>query len=270
MSEPHDSPPIEVDANDANKEGIVISSFSFYKQLRGFLSRVILNLAVTTALLSIAGFFVVHSYLSKLTHLFTYKVDAIVYISAGINMFLALVAEIFIKPFIPPINFIHIVIALIILAIVFYFRNKLRKYGQGKYAKYSQIRYLYRILGTILILFAILRAFVYGWDGYEHSARLLGGGQPADVILIFSQHEKLATMGLPIAINATYPAQSQPVKLLMELSDGVLVEDFLTQVPVIVKNELLYGMIDANPPTPSQQIATVSPAQTAATTPTPP
>lgn len=260
---------------------------SYWKPIRLFLLRIVFNLALITALVTAAGYFVVHSYLDKITSLYTYKIDPIVYVTSGINMVIEVVGQL-------PGLFQAIAIGLLIGAIggllgeiISFLGGNLYRFILGNRAvqtKPSQptqpdrrkrdalltIRMSLLVLLILTVTILISLGVLYGQNHYENSPRYIGGGKPADVILIFSEPEKLATMGLPIAMNPTYPAQSQPVILLMELSDGVLVKDEHIQIPVIIRNDLLYGMVDADPPTASQPVATVLPTLTAATTSTPP
>ena len=228
------------------------------RRLRQFATQILGGLAFT-AVLSAAGFYVVHFYLFKVTHLFTYKIETITYVAAGINLIIGTVATIIWQIYqLLTENTLAFIAALIPLIILIWFL--------GRHKRLDRIvsRINRWVLYISLLLVILLIALVYGWNSYEYSPRLLGGGLPAKVILLFSQPDKLSAMGLPIPTNATYPAQSEPVKLLMELNDGVLVVDFETQVPVIIKNDLLYGMIDGVPPTQSQ---TPSPTPTISPTP---
>lgn len=262
MTETQSASPIEI---DPNQEHIVLAkSGEFLKSIRGVLSRLIVNFALITTVLTVLGFFIVHSYLDKFTNISTYHIDIPVYTAAGVNVVITITIGIILWLREPIIFGVATGIILIFLALVAGFiiksSQQVRKFAQAvspileKYV-FPILRLLLKLnnglLFILLAIVAIKSGIDYGKNYYEHSPHYLGGGAPSDVILVFSQPDKLETMGLPIQINPTYSAQSQPVELLMELSDGVLVRDLQTQIPVIIKNDLLYGMIDAAPPTPA-------------------
>lgn len=254
-----ESPNTNIPENISNVP-ISNKSDNLVKSVRGILSRFIVNLAIITTLLTVAGFFVVHSYLATITSLFTYKIDPIIYVASGINLvYGTLLALVDVIVFLIIFLFGCAILGFVIGIIKYWKRifgpdkNKYEPLSFSERVKRfrSNLKSLFIQAMIILLSFTLAYSPFYGQNAYKNSPRYLGGGQLADVILIFQQPDKLATMGLPIQMNPTYPAQSQPVELLMELSDGVLVRDPQTQIPVIIKNELIYGMIDAAPPTPA-------------------
>jgi len=221
-----------------------------------FVSQRLLNLAVVTTFVTVAGFFVVHTYLAKITGIYTYRVDGVVYVAAGFNMVLAIVTT-FVRSLISNIWLSLLIAALMILAAYgieygISKNEKLRRFFEERIIPI--VRIVSKLFSLTMIfltaVFALAIGIVYGQYGYEYSSRSLGGGMPATVILLFKDPQLMPTLGLPLSLNVTYPAQSEPVELLMELSDGVLVRDPQQQIAVIVRDDLLYGMIDVPTATP--------------------
>ena len=115
---------------------------------------------------------------------------------------------------------------------------------------------------------ASLLGLVYGYAGYYASMpRYLGGGAPAEVILLFKKDAD--TSGLPFPVSDKH--QSPKLTLLMELNDGILIEDKDANVVVEIKNDLVAGKIAdlRTTATPTPQMQTQTPSPTATSTPTP-
>lgn len=223
-----------------------------------FVSERLLNLATLVTFFSVAGYFVVHSYLDKITGIFTYHVEPAVYISAGVNMELGVIGGLLSR--ILPTQISTLLASLISLLVVLgialilywteYKRTRspqLAKERMDSTLKRLQRLNFYLFLVSVAILAALL-GFVYGYSGYEYSPRAIGGGMPTTVVLVFkpASAEDVAAMALPISMNPNARLQSAPVTLLMELSDGVLVRDPQQGIPIVIKNDLLYALVDAS------------------------
>lgn len=266
-----------------NDDKLVVppSDGGFWKTSWQFVSQRIFKLATFAALVSIAGFFVVHSYLAKVTQVFTYAIDPVVYIAAGINVLIGIPITVILMLF--P-SLLTALIGIAILVLLVWLGARIVKTNPGLYTALKNklggnfAKRLARILNWLLTLNNILAVagllllifivgYGYGQVFYEHIPRYLGGGMPSNVILIFKQPELIPTLGLPFSINHTYPGQSEPVELIMELSNGVLVRQPQNQIPVIVDGDLLYGIIDAAPPVAPTQTPIQTPTTPAATTP---
>ncbi len=217
-----------------------------------FVSQQLLNLAVITTFLTIAGFFVVHTYLAKITGIYTYRIEAPIYIAAGINVILGTLAKVF-APIISTIpGMILPVLGLVGIVILFDALSQ-QDNQAGRLIKRRFVpigRFLHRLNNILFIsLLVLLIAFTavgYGYDdyGYGYSEHVLGGGRPTSVKLIFREPGTIESLGLPLVQDPSEAAQSLPVDLLMELSDGVLVRDPQLGIPVVIRDELLYGIID--------------------------
>lgn len=278
---------------DPNAENPPKASEPLFGRALRFVSQRLLNLAVLTALVSIAGFFVIHSYLDKITGIFTYNIAAVVYLSAGANMMVGTVVIII------AIFWLPILLGLafgVLLGILIFISRRLRKRWKRLQAVtdridpflnkriYPTLRFalnLNNILTLVLLTAAMsLIAINYGRQIYELMPRFLGGGAPSSVFLVFKPVSdiQIVDLGLPIGMETvTSPSgtptpslRSQPVDLLMELSDGLLVRDPQQGIPIVIKNDLLYAVIDAEPRTFSPVVtATPAPSGTPSGTGTP-
>jgi len=219
----------------------------------------IMSVVNVSAALTIAGFFVIHSYLATLTRLFTYNISVTQYLAAGINLILAILWN-----FILPVVLAGFALAIIGVGCYQVWRwgvahslllQRLQKTVTSKFASRRKqlvpiIRVSWRIYniitGLLLFLFILATSFIYGNRYYALSPREVGGGMPAEVILVFKEPQ--STKGWPFAINPTIFNQSEKVELLLELTDGLLVRGEINNVPVIVKNDVLQAVIDYAPP----------------------
>jgi hypothetical protein len=86
---------------------------------------------------------------------------------------------------------------------------------------------------------------------------------PTDVVLIFK--EPIAGSGLPLAADTANPKRSQTVTKLIDLTDGILVQDRQSRTVISIKNDMLNGIVEFVPPVAAPSIA---PTPTPATTPT--
>lgn len=233
-------------------------------------SQQLLNLAVITAFLSIAGFFVVHTYLGKVTGIYTYRIEAPVYIAAGINAVLGtlwLVLSPIAASSPDMLLLIMILVGTLLLADTILKSRFMRSFPYKELVSITQQLYRLntRLTVVLLILLSMATAITYGTHehGYGYSDRALGGGKPSPIILIFKESGMISSLGLPIQQNSIYGAQSEPIELLMELNDGLLVRDPQFQIPLIIRDELIYGIIDARSqlisPTPTPLNSTITP-----------
>ncbi|MCC7446983.1 MAG: hypothetical protein IT324_06170 [Anaerolineae bacterium] len=85
----------------------------------------------------------------------------------------------------------------------------------------------------------------------------------SDVILVFK--EDIAASGLPLPIDPVNPKRTQLVRKVIDVTDGVLVQDELTGTVITVRNDLLSGVVEkmaarAVPsPTPTTTIVPLTP-----------
>lgn len=232
------------------------------EQPKSILSRAIrfmlVNFAVIPALLTIAGFFVIHSYLASFTHLFTYNISLSQYLAAGMNLIIGLLAYFF-----PPVVAgVSAAVCLIPLAIIVFIIGLGMYIGDApKEAMEAQVNKVVQRSGRVISVLYPLSKFIlrlgiiiaivyisleYGQTQYGKSPRMFGGGEPAEVVLIFKDADLLVGLSLPTSNNS--PRQTEPVEYLMELMDGILVRYKPTNTLMIVKNDVLQAVVDANPP----------------------
>ncbi|MEO8393346.1 MAG: hypothetical protein ABI700_10175, partial [Chloroflexota bacterium] len=167
-----------------------------------FLAPKLAGLLNFTALLTVAGFFVIQSYLASFSKLFTFNISVTQYVAAGVNLLLAL----FWNLFVPPLVY-GIVLALGFVALYFVGRfclsrnqrlhhlwtelvGRLRPLYKRIHPIIRATWLLYRVIaGGLYILLVISLALVYGTFYYAQSPRMFGGGMPADVILVFREDQ---------------------------------------------------------------------------------
>lgn len=214
----------------------------------------LINLVNITALLTVAGFFVVQSYLASFSKLFTFNISVTQYLAAGVNLMLAIIW----KLILPILGYSLVLVSLYLLGKFCISKSKRVHTFWTSFLRpflpfYRRIQRFLRVLwslyqitaSALFVLFVILLALVYGTSYYAQSPRMFGGGMPADVILIFREEQPTQNSIWSFPINSTNPRQSEQVQLLIELTDGVIVRDPSTGVVVIVKNDVLQGIIDA-------------------------
>jgi hypothetical protein len=234
----------------------------------------LLNLVNVTALLTVAGFFVIQSYLASFSMLFTFRISVTQYVAAGINLVLAIVWYIIL----PSLGYGVILAAGIgVLYLVGHFcitRSKpihnlwdrFRNWWLPMYHRlYPYLRILWSlyqlVAWALFILVVISLGLVYGTAYYVQSPRMLGGGMPADVILVFREEQPTQTSIWGFPINSSNTRQSEQVQLLIELTDGVIVRYAATNTTTMVKNDVLQGIIDADTVSgsPAQPLGTPTP-----------
>jgi len=219
----------------------------------------LLNLVTLSALLTIAGFFVVHSYMATFTSLFTFNVSVTQYLTAGINWLLAILWNIIL-----PIFLYGLAIAFVISGIMLIWRlavskiKLLQKFVQAIERRVAPIVkrlrpilrigwQLYQIIAWLLLIALLIALSIgYGVSYYSQSPRMFGGGMPATVILVFKEAQQ--NPGGVYPINPSNLMQSQPVEMLIELTDGVMVREFQSGTVLIVKNDVLQAIVDVGLP----------------------
>ncbi|MBX3082994.1 MAG: hypothetical protein KF716_15280 [Anaerolineae bacterium] len=276
--------PIVKSVEQFGTTGERILNDSLYKAMP-FLLKHLVNLAGLTAFLTITGFFTIHSYLAKYSTLATHNVSATQYLSAGLSMLVTL--AIFICNNIGLGVIVGIVLGVLftlfnrfIISIDIYIYNikenieKALKEGTGlrinlyesltldfgiiflRIAKVllQSSKILWKSAWLIMVAFFVLFGFIYGqryYDGIDHA---LGGGKPAEIYLIFKDKNQAGVW--PFQVTGV---QSTKLKVLIELTDGIMVYDENTNTTTIVKNDVVAGIIDAqSTPIPSGIPATSS------------
>ena len=236
-----------------------------------------MNLAGFSALIYAAGYFVVHSYIATFSHLFTYSVKPLQYLAAGINLLLHISAIVIILIVIPALAVATIFGLFFFLSFLGYSKSIwVRKVWEGFRLRvaplWKRVGPVLQILWRTYTQFSWFSLFVfvvgvgigYGQTTYGYSPQWLGGGMPATVVLLFKEPQPTATSVWGFPIDASLAHRSEPVQLLLELSDGFLVRHQRTNVPVIVKSDALQGIIEvpSASPIPSPNLVTTLTATT--------
>ena len=199
-------------------------------------------------LLFIGSSFILGGFLGKkLSLILNFVIGVILFIDF---LFIFLLFEINIFSFIASIFMAGLIIGMILMIL----------YGErGERKTYIQIVY---------IAFSVsVGSFTFLFSNIPQS---LGGGQPADAILIFN--DKAQFQDLPIeVISGT--RQSEPIQILSELNDGLLIHDDEDNLTLIIKNDWIGAIIDASNPTPTptplQAVSGTAPMQPISGTTTP-
>lgn len=242
------------------------------KKVWRLLAPKLLNLVAVTTLLTVAGFFVIHSYLASFTRLFTFNISVTQYLAAGINLALALFWYMILPILVYGVILALGIAALYLIGHLLIRRSKRIQYIWNKIHSwwlpiYHHLRPLLRFLwslyqfiaGTLFFLVVISLSLMYGTYYYAQSPRMFGGGMPADVILVFREAQPTQNSIWGFPISGSNARQSEQVQLLIELTDGVIVRDTATNRTTIVKNDVLQGIVDVATATPSQTLATPTP-----------
>jgi hypothetical protein len=218
----------------------------------------LLSLATISVAITAAGYFVITSYLATFTSLFTYNISPVQYVTAGINLLLGVTAIISVWVVVPAIGLAAA--AAVVVAVPAYGVQKsrflsrwwqtLRQWFSPLWTRlWPWIQRIWRVYDSIarvcLVLLIVLVALGYGATFYGQSWRMFGGGMPATVVLVFKEPQPQTGSLWPFPIQPTEPHRSIPVELLLELTDGVLVRDKTTNIPVIVKNDTLQALIES-------------------------
>ncbi|MBK8034663.1 MAG: hypothetical protein IPK17_35210 [Chloroflexi bacterium] len=239
---------------------------TLWKRVAQFFSDNVAFLLQLTSLFAVAGFFVIHTYLETVTGLFTYEVNPVVYIAAGVNMlggtFLWVIANIVQNG--APGFLLGLVLIVVLIIVGFIVRGEKAQRWFDRVLVFAE-KWSRRLTYFGLIVVACLSGIAYGVPIYGISPRSVGGGAPASVILVFKPTEDFYALGLPLSMDATHTLRSQPVELLMELRNSLLVRDPQFSIPFVVRDDLLFSVIDASrytmpilplPPTPTPTVAT--------------
>jgi hypothetical protein len=236
----------------------------------------LLSLVNLSAFLTVLGFFTIHSYLATVTQLFTYNISITQYLVAGVSLIIALFWYLFSKGIAPVIPWIGGALVIGIAGYLiwrFLLRGVLQNNAQTQ-TLFQRLQPVFKVIVALLRLLervnqwiltigllvsCLIFGFAYGYGFYAQVPHMLGGGMPADVILVFKEPQSSNT-GWPFPINQVVPTQSEKVQLLFEFTDGLLVRDEGTKIPVIVKNDVLQAVIDYAPPNSSKPTITASPS----------
>lgn len=264
------------------KNEVSSSSTSILKTVWQSLAPKLLNLVNASALLTVAGFFVIHSYLASFSNLSSYNISITQYLAAGINLILGMVwfiVEGLIRALPTTGTWLAILSAFALLGYIAISTNKrIRQLWQrflGQVQPLSHrisaiVQFLWTGYQIFVLLILALFGFIYGTSYYGQSLRMFGGGRPTDVILVFKEDQPTQNSIWAFPINSKNPRQSEIIQLLIELTDGVIVRHSSTGMAVIVKNDVLQGIIDASPPLPdTPPVSTLTPTQFPATSSTP-
>ncbi len=231
-------------------------------------------LSQLTAFIAVGGFVVVQSYLAKTTDLFTYNISLSQYLAAGVSLLFYIpifIAARFVQSFGQALMLLLVVALAFGIYIVQYIIRQRQQQSEIRQSFNKALENLEQFLLRIqpfhrafnyfsliyLFFWACLVGLLYGQTDYGTVPRWLGGGQPAMVILLFNKDFNASVMPFPVNNS-----RSSPVKLLSELTDGILVWDEQSHTAVKVKNDVLDGIIGAAPrtipvlPTPTAAIAT--------------
>lgn len=236
---------------------VVPVSSGLKKFVREFIPKRLLTLAVLSIFLSVTGFFTVHSYLATISNMFTYRINPIIYIAAGASLiivFLVVFILLLWQAITSATVFVIVILAIIGFGVLAYRTNARFRAGADRVIPFIHQKadpifdIVFKannvIAGIVLLIVLGVIGWNYGQGLYNRVPRYIGGGESASVILIFRPTDDILAFGFPFDTNPNAKLQSEPLELLMELSDGVLVRQPAIQVPVIVRDELLYGIMD--------------------------
>jgi hypothetical protein len=243
---------VESEIRDESKK---VSESMLQKLLSWLSNSGVLNLGVITAVVTISGAFVIHSYIHTFTNMLTFKISVAQYIAAGLNLIIGTLI-IIILGLLPSIAYgVAMVLALIIiwssmLVGIYYLIG--RKPLKVQVVSDFQVRIgnaarLSRTLFILLLLIAaVVYSGIYGTNFYGVSPHEIGGGQPADVILIFDDPELLAA--LPIPSSPISPYRTETVQLLMELDNGYIIRHVSSRATLFIASNSVQAIIDVYPP----------------------
>lgn len=219
----------------------------------------LLNLVALSAILTIAGFFVVHSYMATFTSLYTFNISVTQYLAAGINWLLALLWYTILPVLLGALALVAAMSVIILLWLralssVAALQRLTRWLKQHVAPRVDRLRPIlkvgwrvYQIIAWLLILAVVIAlSLVYGVGYYSQSPRMVGGGMPATVILIFKEAQQ-NPIGIDI-INPSNPLQSLPLELRIELTDGIMVREPQSGTVMIVKSDVLQAIVGVGTP----------------------
>ena len=162
-----------------------------------------------TAFLTVAGFFVIHSYIQSFSDFYTYNIAVSQYLVAGINMILGTLGF-FIPLFFSsiPAMFIGVVLGFVLIVIIYFSPLKKWRVQINKVLQISQVV----SFGFLLVMVAFV-GFAYGTTLYAHSPRMFGGGMPAQVVLVFQEEQDIQNPLWSFPIDPSNPKKSLPVPI---------------------------------------------------------
>lgn len=252
-----------VEIKDEKTKDIEADDFSISR----FAGWLISKFGLVTIGLTVIGFFTVHSYLSTFSSLFSYNFNPIQYVGAGTSFIIMLVIACCITIWNYGLVFILFVVLLLLLIATIYtiklskrsesisqqvlkdnFIDSFQTYEKITSPLYKFFQWLdkFRILWIFLLVISL--GFSYGRVLYSVMPREIGGGMPATIILTFNEEQPLNLWNF--AINPEQPRLSEPLQLLIELNDGVLVRQAEGYPAVIVKNHIIDAIQDVSIPMP--------------------
>lgn len=243
-----------------NEEGSNQTTVSPLKPLRTSISKIVsglMTLAGISALLTILGFFAIHSYLASFTALSSYNVHITQYIATGINLFLF--TSIFTLIVVVPglVVGYSLAYALKVLGNLLSRNSRIsdflskfsHKILQVSHRNIALIYIIHKVATVILIgviaWTVILLIVGYGRIVYPLMPRYIGGGMPSNIVLIFRESQSETDFGWPFKISTTNEYQSESVQLLMEFTDGILVRSTNQDIPVIIKHDQIRAVLQA-------------------------
>lgn len=228
------------------------------------------KLTIVGSLLIVIGFFTIQSYLRSLSPssgIFSYNISLTNYLSAGISLFLGVFLYILQITFPVFLNTLVIIIGLYVVFSLFnlgyrYILSKNKDVNKNVNKFTPIIRKIWNIAKIIYnsyivlsvissLIMIILLSIAYGQFLYPRIPRYLGGGEPANVIIVFDEAQPTQESVWGFPINPTNPRHSEQLQLIIELADGVMVRHESTNTVVILKNDVIQGIIYVQTPAPS-------------------
>jgi hypothetical protein len=210
-------------AQDTDQKSSNPSGHSSNKML-SLLVPALFNLVNVSALLTVLGFFTVHSYLASFSTLFSYNISVIQYLAAGVSLVLTVIGVVFL----PVISYAILGLVLLgFIALLGYLlsRNKhIKQVGESIFERlrpvFNGIKPVVKALWTgyqaiATLLFVVIIALVgiiYGTSYYPQTLRMFGGGAPTEVILVFREDQPIQNPIWPFPINPINPRQSYDIR----------------------------------------------------------
>jgi hypothetical protein len=227
-------------------------------------SSIIIFIVGSSSIFSIVGFFVIHSYIASISVLSPLNIDIIQYTSAGLNALVGSIA-IVVSLLLPGATFglvvgLSVVLSVFVLYLILLLTSKRSAILKGTINivdnKLGKSLHVTKIVSLISIVFwglffsfiiisTIFTAINYGQNNYAESPRYVGGGVPAEAILVFYEEQSELGSFWGVTVSSANSRMSETVLILMELTDGLLIRDVTTNVVSIVKNDMIQAIIDA-------------------------
>lgn len=228
------------------------SSFP-YQNLLAFAQQVVSGVISLGVLFTASGFIIVNSYLAKFTDAFAYFILPTRYLTAGIGLWIIwIICILIIGPII--YRYIkrlqHVEKQMDMLATA---RNKTRLSSHildftivlqlaGELRSYLQIQKRSFLWGMLIYLF--VGGYVYGNVIYERIPHFLGGGVSPEVRILIKPDSSVWQIGL--APDPNHPQQTQSMKLLAELNNGLLLQDINTGIILAIYYEDIAAIVDTH------------------------